>query len=90
MHRARLASGAEVVVKVQRPEIERLVDRDLDILLRLAGTLEERAWARRIGGVALARGFAENLRQELDFRVEAQNIARRRGPRLAAHSARLP
>jgi ubiquinone biosynthesis protein len=75
VHRARLASGAEVVVKVQRPEIERLVDRDLDILLRLAAALEERAWARRIGAVALARGFAENLRQELDFRVEAQNIA---------------
>jgi ubiquinone biosynthesis protein len=75
VHRARLASGAEVVVKVQRPEIERLVDRDLDILLRLATALEERDWARRIGAVALARGFAENLRQELDFRVEAQNIA---------------
>jgi len=75
VHRARLASGAEVVVKVQRPEIERLVDRDLAILLRQAAMLEERAWARRVGAVALARGFAENLRQELDFRVEAQNIA---------------
>jgi ubiquinone biosynthesis protein len=74
VHRARLASGAEVIVKVQRPDIERLVDRDLDILLRLAATLEERAWARRIGAVALARGFADSLHQELDFRVEAQNL----------------
>jgi ubiquinone biosynthesis protein len=74
VHRARLADGAQVIVKVQRPDIERLVDSDLDIVLRLAATLEERTWARRIGAVALARGFADNLHEELDFRVEAQNL----------------
>jgi ubiquinone biosynthesis protein len=76
VHRARLRDGAEAVVKVQRPEIERLVERDLDILHRLACTVEERApWARRIGAVALADGFAANLNEELDFRIEAQNMA---------------
>jgi ubiquinone biosynthesis protein len=76
VHRARLRDGAEAVVKVQRPEIERLVERDLDILHRLACTVEERApWARRIGAVALADGFAANLSEELDFRIEAQNMA---------------
>jgi hypothetical protein len=39
-HRARLRSGEEVIVKVQRPGIRALVDRDLDIMLRLARTLE--------------------------------------------------
>lgn len=64
------------MVKVQRPEVERLVERDLDILSRLARAVEERAdWARRIGSVALANGFAEKLRQELDFRIEARNMA---------------
>ena len=75
VHRARLATGAEVVVKVQRPGIERLVESDLEILMRLARTLEERAWARQIGAVALARGFADSVNQELDFRVEARNLA---------------
>jgi ubiquinone biosynthesis protein len=76
VHRARLISGEQVIVKVQRPEVERLVERDLDILLRLARTVEARAgWAQRIGSVALAEGFAQNLAEELDFRVEAQNIA---------------
>jgi ubiquinone biosynthesis protein len=76
VHRARLHGGDQVVVKIQRPEVERLVERDLDILLRLASTLEARAgWARRIGSVDLARGFAQNLAEELDFRVEAQNMA---------------
>jgi ubiquinone biosynthesis protein len=64
------------VIKVQRPDVERLVERDLDILRRLAGAAEESAaWARRIGSVALADGFAANLKEELDFRIEAQNMA---------------
>jgi ubiquinone biosynthesis protein len=76
VHRARLGGGERVVVKVQRPDIERLVERDLDILRRLAAAAEERAaWARQIGSVALADGFAANLNEELDFRIEAQNMA---------------
>jgi ubiquinone biosynthesis protein len=76
VHRACLHSGEQVVVKVQRPEVERLVERDLDILCRLARALEERAaWARQVGSVALAHGFADNLNEELDFRIEAQNMA---------------
>jgi ubiquinone biosynthesis protein len=75
VHRARLPTGEQVIVKAQRPGIERLVARDLDILLRLADSLEARAaWARRIGSVALAEGFAQNLSEELDFRIEARNI----------------
>ena len=88
VHAARLRSGEEVVVKVQRPGIAPLVERDLDVVLRLAATIEER---RRRGlsvhatidgvdraglnVVELARGFAAALREELDFRVEAQNVA---------------
>jgi ubiquinone biosynthesis protein len=76
VHRARLGGGEQVVVKVQRPNVERLVERDLDILRRLAAAAEERAaWARQIGSVALADGFAANLNEELDFRIEAQNMA---------------
>jgi len=47
VHRARLRSGERVVVKVQRPGITSVVERDLDIVLRAAGSLERRAeWAR--------------------------------------------
>lgn len=76
VHRARLAGGGEVAVKVQRPAVRRLVERDLDILLQLAATIEARTdWGRRVGVVELARGFAEALREELDFHVEARNAA---------------
>jgi len=80
VHKARLRCGdgpdAEVAVKVQRPGIRSTVDQDLDILLRLADTLEDRArWARAVGTAGVARGFAAAMREELDFRVETRNMA---------------
>src|SRR5499425_551428 len=79
VHRARLRDGeglgTEVAVKVQRPGIRATVEQDLDILLRLAARLEERArWAHAVGTADLARGFAAAMREELDFRVEARNM----------------
>jgi ubiquinone biosynthesis protein len=76
IHTARLPSGAEVAVKVQRPGIRAVVERDLDIVARLARSLERRTrWARAIGAGDLAGGFADAVREELDFRVEAGNMA---------------
>jgi ubiquinone biosynthesis protein len=77
VHRARLrSSGAEVVVKVQRPGIRPVVERDLDIVDRMARRLQTRTrWGATIGAGELARGFAAALQEELDFRVEARNMA---------------
>jgi ubiquinone biosynthesis protein len=80
VHKARLlradGPGAAVAVKVQRPGIRATVEQDLDILLRLADRLEGRArWARAVGALGVARGFAAAMREELDFRVEARNMA---------------
>lgn len=75
VHRARLRSGERVVVKVQRPAIRPVVERDLDIMRRLARSLDRRAgWARRVGVIDLADGFAQAVAEELDFRIEAGNI----------------
>ena len=76
VHGARLRSGTEVAVKVQRPGIQATVERDLDIVARLARSLEARTrWARSIGTRELAGGFADAVREELDFRIEAANMA---------------
>jgi ubiquinone biosynthesis protein len=80
VHRAGLrcddGPDPQVAVKVQRPGIRATVEQDLDILLRLAVRLERQArWARAVGAVGLARGFAASMREELDFRVEARNMA---------------
>ncbi len=70
------APGAQVAVKIQRPGIRATVEQDLDILLRMAARLEDRArWARAVGAASVAQGFAAAMREELDFRVEARNMA---------------
>jgi ABC1 atypical kinase-like domain len=40
VHAATLRSGARVVVKVRRPDVTRVLDRDLDIVARLAARLQ--------------------------------------------------
>ena len=75
VHAATLPSGARVVVKVRRPDVSQIVDRDLDIAGRLAARLERStSWGRAVGTAGLAAGFATALREELDLRVEARNM----------------
>ncbi|MGH8829287.1 MAG: ABC1 kinase family protein, partial [Jiangellaceae bacterium] len=75
VHLARLHDGAEVAVKVQRPGIRPTVERDLDIAIRLAARLElGSTWGRGLGATSLAEGLAAAIREELDYRIEAENI----------------
>ena len=76
VHRATLAEdGTRVVVKVQRPGVRALVERDLSIMLRLSSRAEQRTvWGRNTDVAAVAREFAENLMGELDFEQESRNI----------------
>lgn len=75
VHAARLRTGEEVVVKVRRPGVWAVAQQDMDIITRLARMSERNTrWARRIGAVTLARGFADALREEMDLRTEARNI----------------
>ena len=69
---ARLASGVDVVVKVQRPGVRESIEQDLDILARLTDRLDRRTtWAPSLGLKELVAGFSERTREELDFRIEA-------------------
>ena len=75
VHVARLHDGREVAVKVQRPGILPLIERDTDIAMRIAAKLEQTAsWARDLGITELARGFVASLDDELDYRVEVRNM----------------
>lgn len=76
VHLARLHDGSEVVVKVQRPGIRPVVERDLDIAARLASRLETGTrWGSGMGVRSLASGLSTAIREELDYRIEADNIA---------------
>ncbi|MGM0699149.1 MAG: ABC1 kinase family protein [Actinomycetota bacterium] len=76
VHEATLLDGTEVVVKVQRPKALNQVTQDLDIILRLAGWLNKTTtWGRDLGVQSLAAGFANTLEEELDYRIELDNMA---------------
>lgn len=74
-HAARLSDGREVMVKVRKPDVERLVEMDLQILAD-----EARTWTERLPALApydvpaLVREFSDTLRNELDYRKEAANV----------------
>jgi len=75
VHRARLASGEEVVVKVQRRRVAALVREDLAVMSYLAPYLVGRIPVAVLANPpALIELFAETIVEELDFRLEAENM----------------
>ena len=74
VHYATLHSGEEVVVKIQRPGIRRRVAADLQILKRGAQLVELAKLGRRLSAQDVVADFADNLAEELDFRLEAQSM----------------
>ena len=75
VHAARLRTGEEVVVKVQRPQIARLVREDIEAMSWLAPHLVGRIPVAALANPpALIELFAETIVEELDFRLEAENM----------------
>lgn len=75
VHGARLVTGEEVVVKVQRPGVARLVRADIKALSWLAPLLVGRIPVAALANPpALVELFAETIVEELDFRLEAENM----------------
>jgi ubiquinone biosynthesis protein len=77
VHRARMKDGSDVVVKVQRPGIERIIQEDLEILRGLAELLENyipevRAYNPR----GIVAEFGRSMELETNFIIEANNIRR--------------
>jgi predicted unusual protein kinase regulating ubiquinone biosynthesis (AarF/ABC1/UbiB family) len=71
VHRARLANGEDVAVKVQHPWLEASLDADLALLRWLLGAATLVAGRGRMTGQRLFGEFASALREELDFEREA-------------------
>jgi ubiquinone biosynthesis protein len=75
VHGARLRTGEEVVVKVQRPQVARLVREDIRAMSWLAPRLIGRIPVAALANPpALVELFAETIVEELDFCLEAQNM----------------
>ncbi len=92
VHKARLADGTTVAVKVQRPRLEALFRRDLDALglgLRLLDLLAPRR-LRRTNLRAFLAEFRRYSMGELDFRAEARVMDRFRVNLAGQDGVRIP
>jgi ubiquinone biosynthesis protein len=77
VHRAKLADGTPVVLKVRRPGVREKIDTDLRLLRRIAELIEsEIPEARRYRPAEIAVQFARSLEREADFAIETRNIQR--------------
>ena len=75
VHRAHLRTGESVVVKVQRPDIGAVVAEDLAVMAWLAPLLIGRIPVAALANPpVLVEVFADTITEELDFRLEAENM----------------
>jgi ubiquinone biosynthesis protein len=76
VHAARLHSGEQVVVKVVRPGIERVIRQDLALLYRIASLLERfHPDGKRLRPHEVVADYEQVILDELDLRREAANAA---------------
>ncbi|MEA2083749.1 MAG: AarF/ABC1/UbiB kinase family protein [Thermodesulfobacteriota bacterium] len=77
VHKAKMLDEKDVVVKIQRPGIQRNIEADLEIMMHLAGLME-----RHLEGWDIQRPtkvveeFARTLEKELDYTLEASHMER--------------
>ncbi len=76
VHSARLLNGTEVVVKVVRPDIKPVIQRDIGLLYIIADKLQ-RYWSegRRLRPMEVVREFEKTILDELDLMREAASAA---------------
>ncbi|MCX9015363.1 MAG: AarF/ABC1/UbiB kinase family protein [Candidatus Methanoperedens sp.] len=77
VHMAKLPGNVDVIVKVMRPGIEKIIETDLAILLSLARFAEKHMKDSKIfNPVGVIEEFSRIIRQEIDYTHEAQNADR--------------
>ena len=79
VHFAELPDGTPVAVKVLRPGIDSIIERDLALLYTLAG-LAQRYWpdARRLRPIEVVDEYSKTIHAELDLMREASNASQLR------------
>jgi len=74
VHKALLWSGKTVVVKVQRPGIEKIIAQDMRILEDIAKFVDNHTkYGKIYNFTKMVEDFKKKLEEELDFRIEGEN-----------------
>jgi predicted unusual protein kinase regulating ubiquinone biosynthesis (AarF/ABC1/UbiB family) len=90
VHRARL-NGRDVAVKVLRPGVEEVVALDLDLSFRVLFWLNILFPNHHVRGITnVVREFSVRVREEMDFRREAENMERARRIFHSVRGVRIP
>lgn len=77
VHRARLCTGEDVVIKVRRPGVVEVVESDISALMGLANLAERHISGSEIyDPIGVVREFARSIRREMDFSREGHTIER--------------
>ncbi len=77
VHKAILLNGDKVIIKVRRPDIEKTIESDIEILFHFAKMLSNRFPEIKLyEPVRMVGEFARHIRREIDFSIEAQNCER--------------
>jgi len=77
VHQARLKSGEEVIVKVQRPDIVPQIEIDLEILFHLATLIEKHVEEGELyRPTRIVEEFARVIEREVDYTIEAAHAER--------------
>ncbi len=76
VHTAALQDGTEVIVKVLRPGVRQLIERDLDVLYAIAA-LADRYWVhgKRLRPLEVVAEYEKTVINELDLMREGANTA---------------
>lgn len=91
VHKARLKDGTDVVVKVQRPGIKRIIEIDLEIMLHLSDLMEKHLEELQvIRPRRIVEEFARSLEEEIDYTIELSYIKRFAGQFEDDETLRVP
>jgi ubiquinone biosynthesis protein len=91
VHRVVLLDGRLAALKVQRPDIAKVVQADLDIIKNLAQLIERRLPNLAVyKPLALAREFERTIKRELDFSTERRTMQRCRALFARDTTAHIP
>jgi len=76
VHKARLKNGSEVAVKVQKPNVEELVEIDLTLMKFFANKINQFVRKSKIYNLpAMVSEFERTINKEIDYKQELNNIA---------------
>ena len=77
VHKAVLRNGEKVAVKIQRLNVQKIMETDVEIMFYIAKLAEKYSpQIAKYSPVSIVKEFSEWTKNELDFRIEAENAHR--------------